>query len=67
MGTFRRDEEKCEECTHFEVCKLRKNLCSLQQTTHDLGNLMENQKFNILVECDYYTKKEISINIKAKK
>ena len=59
MSILRRIEEKCEECTHFEICNLRDNLVSLRQTTHDLGKLMENQRFNILVECDYYDKKVV--------
>lgn len=51
MSILRRTEEKCEECSHFEVCNLRDNLVALRKTTTDLGKLMENQKFNILVEC----------------
>lgn len=59
MSITRRSEEKCEECAHFEICNLRDNLTSLRQTTHDLGKLAENQRFNILVECDYYDKKAV--------
>lgn len=57
MGILRKVEEKCEECVHFEVCNLKDNLVSLRKTTTDLGKLMENQRFNILVECDYYDEK----------
>lgn len=59
MSILRRNEERCEECTHFEICNLRNNLASLRQTTHDLGKLMEHQKFNIVVECDCYDKKVV--------
>ena len=59
MSILRRTEEKCEECVHFDVCSLRGNLVSLRKTIHDLGKMMENQRFNILVECDYYDKKAV--------
>lgn len=59
MSILRKIEEKCEECVHFEICNLRDNLVSLRKTTTDLGKLLENQKFNILVECDYYDRKAV--------
>lgn len=59
MSILRRVEEKFEECIHLEVCNLRDNMVSLRKTTADLGKLMENKRFNTLVECDYYKKKKV--------
>lgn len=58
MNIKRIKEESCTECVHNDICKLKDDLSELRQQTHDLGKLLENQKFQIVTYCDYYQKSE---------
>lgn len=50
------ESDKCENCSHSDVCSIKLNLTTLKTTTNDLAKLLENRDFTINVTCKHYIK-----------
>lgn len=56
-----KEDDKCEKCSHREICKMMENRIKLQEEIEERRQLPEYQEFDVYIKCKYYESRPYTI------